>query len=123
MDSRFLYTLITATGQIYFDAPRNLTIKGVLFSAYTTATGLGDYLELELSGASTNQTAVNDALGVLAIASFGTSGSGTPANALPVSLNHYCPCDAPIRAGERVYLNYTESGSGSWRTRVLVWFT
>lgn len=122
MQSRYLYASVTASGQVYFDMPNNSTIKGVLFSATNAAGSNADYVELELSSASTNQTAVTDALNVIAIATFTTSGSGTPASLTAASLNMYCPADAPIKAGERVYLNYTESGTSTWRVRCLVWF-
>jgi len=123
MESRYLYASITASGQLYFDAPRNLTIKGVLFSAMCTSNSVSDYVEFELSAASTNQTAVNDALNVIAIANFGSIGGGTPASTSLAAPNAYCPADAPVKAGERVYFNYTESGTATWRVRCLVWFT
>lgn len=123
MQTRYLYAAVTATGQVYFDMPSNSTIKGVQFAAMASSIASGDYIELELSQASTNQTAVNDALSVIAIATFACTGSGTPASTGAGNLSAYMPADVPIKAGERVYLNYTESGSTSWRVRCLVYYT
>jgi len=122
MESRYLYAAVTASGQIYFDAPRNLTIKGVLFGAVSTSNSITDYIELELSSASTTQTAVNDALNIIAAATFGCIGAGTPASTGPSNLNFYCPADASLKAGDRIYLNYFESGTANWRIRCLVWY-
>lgn len=123
MQSRQLYAAVTSSSQIYFDMPSNSRIRGVVFTAYaSTLSGATDYLELEVSTASTNQTAVNDAQNIVAIATFAGHGSGTPATIAQSPFTTYVPADAPIKAGERVYLTYTESGGGTWRVRALVWF-
>jgi len=123
MQTRYLYASVTATGQTYFDMPNNSTIRGCLFACSAATGAAAASLELELSLASTNQTAVTDALNVIAIASFDHTAAGSPASISAVCNSFYAPCDQPIKAGERVYLNYTEAGGDTWKVRCLVWFT
>ena len=119
MQSRYLYASVTATGQLFFDMPSNSTIKGCQFAFNNPVAAAGDLLEVEVSLASTNQTAVTDALNVVAIASVGVSSTAGATTCNSV----YMPADMPVKAGERVYVNYTETGTSTWKLRVLVYFT
>ena len=95
--------------------PSNSRIRGVVFTASTgSLSAVSDFVDLEVSTASTNQTAVNDAQNVVAIATFAGSGGGSPTSSTVVNATMYVPADAPVKAGERVYLTYTESGSSTW---------
>lgn len=107
---------------MYFDVPNNTTIRGVTFAAAPTGATGGDYLEAEVSLSSSNQTATNDAQGIIATAAWSVQGGGSPANASAVNGTVAIPANCPAKAGERVYLNYTENGGATWRTRALVWF-
>jgi len=124
MRSRQLYAEITATlaGTIYFDMPSDTTIRQVGWSVVATGTSAADYLSAEVSLASSRQTNTTDAQGI--IATFGAicTGGGSPANASLTGLNHICPCNLPVKRGDRIYLNGLENGGATWLTRVLVWF-
>jgi len=117
METRQLYASVTATGQVYFDAPRNARIKGVTFCATSvTASATGDTLNLEISTTSTNQTLVQDAVNIVAVAAFDSPGSAGTREVM----SFYCPSDVAIKAGDRIYLNYTEAGAATWNVRALV---
>lgn len=116
MQTRQFYTSITATGQLYFDMPNNSRIRGVVFAATTTsATAGADNLTMEIALQSSTQVAVNDAQNVIAVCNF-TAGDGVG------GYNFYSPADMAVKSGERVYFNYTEAGTATWVTRVIVWF-
>lgn len=120
-----MYSSITASiaGTVYFDLPDATTIRGVCFAVNPAAGGTAaDYVEVEVSLSSSNQTAVHDAQGVVAAASFSTTGGGSPANIVTTGLNASCAANIPCKAGTRVYLNATESGGATWRVRAVVWF-
>lgn len=119
METRYLYASVTSSGALSFDMPRNGTIKGVQFAATCSGAAAGDYLELELSRGSTNSIATSDSIGIIAIATLNNGGTAGAATVL----SQYMPADAAIKAGERVYLNYTENGTSTWRVRCLVYFT
>lgn len=125
MRTRQLFSSITATiaGTIYFDVPDNTIVRQVVF-AVTQSAGFtaADYVELEVSSSGTNQTGTQDAQAIIAIGSFCDSGGGSPANSGSVALNLAVPCNYAAKKGERIYLNATESGGSTWRTRALVYF-
>ena len=124
MRSRQLYAAIQATtaGTVYFDIPENTTIRGIVFTANPTSFSATDYLEVEVSMSATNQTAVTDAQGVLGAVSFSLIGAGTPANVAGFCGSFSSNAGCPVKAGTRIYLNATESGTATWRTRAIVWF-
>lgn len=122
MQSIQIYASITATGQTYVDLPQSGRIKGVVFTATNVSGAVGDTLNLELSAVSTNQTAVSDARSIAAIASFENMGGGSPASVAASNMSFYCPSDAPVKGGDRLYLNYTEAGGATWLVRALVWY-
>jgi len=124
MRSRQLYTAITATiaGTVYFDIPDNTTIRGIVFASNPTSVSSADYLEVEVSMSATNQTAVTDAQGVLGAASFSIIGGGTPASISGFCGSFSSNAGCPVKVGTRIYLNATESGTATWRTRAIVWF-
>ena len=122
MNSIQLYASVTATGQTYVDLPQGGRIKGVVFTATSVAGGAGDTLNLEVSLVSTNQTAVSDARSIAAIGSFQGMGGGSPASAGHVTMSIYCPSDTVVKSGDRLYLNYTEAGTGTWLARALVFY-
>lgn len=115
MQSRQLYSSITATGSLYFDMPSNSRIRGVVFAASAPNSAVTDSLGLEVSLSSTSQLTTSDAQNIIAAASFTGGAAGG-------NDNFYCPADMSVRAGERVYVNYTESGTATWATRIIVWF-
>jgi len=123
MQSRQLWVSATATGQQFFDMPSNSKIRGVVFAVTPTSfAAAADYIELEVSTQNSNQTAVADAQNIVAVMSCFHPGSGTPASLNSANHNFYSPADFSVKAGERVYLNYTESGNSTWRVRCVVWF-
>lgn len=123
MQSRQLFATVTSSSAVYFDMPFDSVIKGVLFCVNLAAiSAVADYLEVELSQVSTNQTNVSDAQNIIAAASFTAAGLGTPASVGGFNGNFYAPCDSKIKGGDRIYLNYTEAGGGTWRLRSLIWF-
>lgn len=109
-------------GTVYFDAPGATTIRAVEFSVTPTSLGASDYIECEISLSSAAQSTTSDAQGLIAIASFAGVGGGSPASVAAASLNHCIGTNVALKAGERVYLNCTESGTATWRVRALVWF-
>lgn len=115
-----LFSSITATGQVYVDLPQSGRVKGVVFTATTPSGGVGDTLNAEISLVSTNQTAVQDARSVVAIGSFQGFGGGSPSTAGFTPMAFYCPSDVAVKAGDRLYLNATETGTATWTVRALV---
>lgn len=122
MKSVQIYAAVTATGQTYIDVPQAGRIKGVVFTVTVTGVAADDSLAVELSTVSTNQMAVSDARSVAAICAWRvTGGGGTgPSNTIPQAF--YCPSDMPVSANDRIYLNYTEVGTGTWGLRALVFY-
>lgn len=115
-----IYASVTATGQTYIDLPQSGRIKGFIFTATNVSGGVGDTLNVEVSGVSTNQTAVSDARNVMGIASFQGFGGGSPASAGMTAMSFYCPTDCSVKSGDRLYVNYTEAGTATWLLRVLI---
>lgn len=115
-------TAVTASGQTYVDLPQGGRIRGVVFTAFSTSYNASDYIQLELSTVSTNQTTVSDARSVAAIATFTVVGGGATGSSNLGNQSFYCPSDVSVKSGDRLYLNYTESGSGSWGLRALVFY-
>lgn len=120
MVSRQLYSAITATtqGTVYFDIPYNTTVRAIQFAIASTGTVTGDWLHAEVTLSPSAQTAVNDAQGVLAVASL----SAVTSLQTDASLNATLPVNIQLKAGTRIYLNATENGSSTWVTRAVVWF-
>lgn len=120
MRSRQLYSAFTATtqGTVYFDIPDNTTIRCVQISTMPNGVPTAaDLIQIEVSLSATNQTQVSDAQGVLAVA------SADVASAVGVmGVNVFSPCSMAVKAGTRIYLNATESGTATWNTRAVVWF-
>jgi hypothetical protein len=122
MQTRQLYANITAStaGLVFVELPFNARLKCIIWSIVPTAVPTnGDTCVVEISSSPTAQTTVLDAIGVLAV--FGlsfvvlTSGSETSANG-------WLPCDYVVKAGERIYLNVAEAGSGTYQVRALLVF-
>lgn len=115
MQSRQFYASISASGQLYFDMPSNSRIRGVVFTTNAPNSAVTDSLIAEITTSTASGLATNDAQNIIAVVSFTGGANGSNGN-------FYCPCDISVRSGERVYFNYTESGTATWTTRVLVWF-
>lgn len=122
MNSIQIYASVTATGQTYVDLPQSERIKGVVFCASAASYSANDTLNVELSTVSTNQITVSDARSVAAVAAFEVFGGGSPASVVGSPMAFYCPSDVPVKGGDRIYLNYTESGSATWTLRALVFY-
>jgi len=115
MQTRQLYASITATigGTVYVELPTQARIKAIelILIAAGALAAVTDYCHVEVSMSPNNQTAVNDALGVLAgIAALGNHGSDS------VFVLTDCQC----KAGDRIYLNATESGTTTWIARAVL---
>lgn len=124
MRSRQLYNGFTASyaGTIYFDLPDDTTIRQVTFAVTCTSYSASDYIQPELSISSSGSQTTNDAQGLLAVAAFECVGGGSPANVMLAAPVVTIPINWKGRKGDRIYLNSTESGSGTWVIRALVWF-
>lgn len=125
MRSRQLYASVTATtaGAIYFDVPDNTRIHAVQFAlAPTSGLASADYILAEVSLSATNQTVTNDAQGVIACVSAEAAVIAAGTGAMCNGFNLTCPVNLPVKKGERIYLNATESGSATWSLRAIVWF-
>ncbi len=124
MRNRQLYASVAATsnGVTFFDIPSNTTIRALNFAVTNTGMSAGDTLNLEISLNSSGTHTTNDALGVIGVASYGNSGAGSPASVTTYNGSTFLTVNCPVRAGERIYLNSLEVGSGTWAVRCLVWF-
>jgi hypothetical protein len=115
MQSRQFYAAITASGQLYFDMPSNSRIRGVVFTTNAPNSAVTDSLVCEITTSTASAITTTDAQNVIAVASFTGGAAGSNGN-------FYCPADIAVKSGERVYFNYTEGGTATWATRVVVWF-
>lgn len=115
MQSRQFYASISASGSAYFDMPKNSRIRGVCWHTNAPNSAVTDSLIADLTLVSTGALTTTDAQNVIAGVAF--TGGANGGNG-----NFYSPCDIAVKAGDRIYWNYTESGTATWGTRVIVWF-
>jgi len=122
MQTRQLYGAISSTqaGAIYVELPTNARLRSVLLSITPVGafSANSDYCMVEISTNPANQNLVNDAQGVLVCGgiawSFTTSGASTAGASFQALM------DIQLRAGDRIYLNTTESGGGAYNIRAIL---
>lgn len=124
MQTRQIYAALTAStsGANFVELPNNARIRKItLCICPGAAPGTGDCIEVEISRSATNQVRVNDALGVMAAAGFyyTLTTSGAPVFGIQ---NDYL-VDEQVRAGERVYLHATKTGSGTMHCKAILHYT
>lgn len=122
MQTRQLYASVTATtaGVTYVELPTSARIKSVELSITPVGSGTAaDYILAEVSLNPANQTATNDAMGVLCAAGY-TIGAAASAG---TSSNVVALCDCQCKAGDRIYINATESGGSTFNVRAILHYS
>jgi len=121
MRTYFLYYSATASANdaAHIDIKGNGTIVGIDWAIYpTAAVATGDQLVAELSFNSTAQ-ASNDAANMVSV--MAAAGFLTTSGACVSALNKWAgPMAIPVRLGDRICLNITESGASTWVIRAIV---
>lgn len=96
-----LYHGAATDGVAYVDLPFSGKIVFVQFTAvFVSGAGGAGIANLELSRSPTNQTATNNARGVISEMSITTSGASATNNQQAHAI-----LEEPVKAGERLYLN------------------
>lgn len=125
MQTRQLYASVTASiaGSVYVELPTNAKIKAVdmWITPIGAMSATADSIIAEVSTVSSNQTATNDAVGVLA--TCGANYTIVTSGAAVAGIGRQCLCDVQCKAGDRIYLNATESGTTTWNVRAVIHFS